>query len=294
VRRWLVLLLLLATVAVAAAFCVVVIDERETGFRTLLGRPDPLGAVLIEPGLYLRIPGLHSIDIYDKRLQRFDADSQEVQFSDGRLMEVDYFVAYRIENPQLLREQLRSQERLQSFLDDNSFGPVRDALGKYPLDALLSEQRGAVIAEITREMNAKLQPRGVLVLDVRLRRTDYPEGNLPQTYQRMIKERERFARKFRAEGDEQARKLRSKADLDSQLLRAEARRQSSELRGEGDSKATSVYADAYTRDPDFYAFMRSLEAYRRSLDAETTVILSPQMPFLRYLFDKGGKRRATP
>ncbi len=286
--------LLLASVAVFLAFCVIVLDERETGFRSLLGAPDPLGAILVEPGLYVRVPGLQSVEIYDKRLQRYDAEPQEVQLSDGKLMEVDYFVAYRIDNPQLFREQLTNEVRLQSFLDDNSFGPVRDVLARYPLDALLSEQRAAVMAEISQEMAAKLAPRGVLVSDVRLRRTDYPQGNLNQTYQRMVKERERFARKFRAEGSEEAQKVRSKADLDSQILRADARRQATELRGEGDSEATRVYAEAFGEDPEFYGFLRSLEAYRVALDEQTTLILSPELPFLRHLFEPSGRRRATP
>ncbi len=286
-KRWLVLGLLLATGVVVAMFCVVVLDEREQGFRTLLGAPDPLGALLIEPGPYLRVPGLQEIDIYDRRLQRYDAERQEVQLSDGKLMEVDYFVVYRIDNPQLFREQLRSEARLQSFLDDNSFGPVRDVLATVPLDALLSVRRQSVMRKISDAMAENLRPRGVAVLDVRLRSTDYPEGNLPQTYQRMIKERERFARKFRAEGEEESRKVRSQADLESQVLRAEAKRQASELRGEGDSEATRVYAEAYNQDPEFYVFMRSLEAYRKALDGETTVILSRDVPFLRHLFDGG-------
>ena len=287
--RFVVLGLLLATVAVAGFFCVVVLDEREQGFRTFLGAPDTLlGAVLDEAGPYLRVPGLQSIDVYDKRLQRYDSEPKEVQLADGKLMEVDYFVAYRIEDPQLYREQLSgSSTRLERFLDDNSFGPVRDVLGQYGLDDLLSERRVLVMKEIATAMAETLKPRGIEVVDVRLRRTDYPEGNLPQTYARMNSERQRLSRKSRAEGSEEAQKIRSKADLDSQLLRAEANRQSAELRGEGDSDATRIYAEAYNRDPEFYSFQRSLEAYRIALDDQTTLILSPQVPFLRHLFDDG-------
>jgi len=295
VSRWVVLGLLLATVAVVGFFCVVVLDEREQGFRTALGRPDPLGAVLTDPGPYLRVPGLQSIDVYDKRLQRYDSEPKEVQLADGKLMDVDYFVVYRIDNPQRFREELSgSTRRLESFLDDNSFGPVRDVLAKYGLDDLLSERRVQVMAEIASKMALTLQPLGIHVRDVRLRRTDYPEGNLPQTYARMNKERERLSRRSRAEGSEEAQKIRSKADLDSQVLRADAKRRSTELRGEGDSEATRIYADAFNRDPEFYAFQRSLEAYRVALDDQTTLILSPKVPFLRHLYEDGKPPPATP
>ena len=134
-----------------------------------------------------------------------------------------------------------------------------------------------------------MRPRGIRVTDLGIRRTDFPEANLKQVYERMRKERERFARTFRAEGEEEANKIRSKADLDSQLLRAEAQRRSTELRGEGDSTAARTYADAYNQDPEFYAFVRSLEAYQTALDSETTVILSRDVPFLKHLFQGGAK-----
>jgi membrane protease subunit HflC len=290
-NRWMALGVALASLAVFGSFCVVILDEREQGFRTLLGSPDPLGAVLTTPGPKLRIPGLHEIDIYEKRLQRYDSNPREVQLSDGKLMEVDYFVVYRIADPQVFRQQMRNEDRLLGFLDDNSFGPVRDVLAQYPLDALLSEQRVEIMDEIGAKMAASLKPLGVDVSDVLLRGTDYPEENLPQTYARMIKERERFARKFRAEGDEEARKVRSKADLESQVLRAGATRSATELRGEGDSEAARIYAEAYNRDPEFYAFTRSLEAYKLALDDQTTVILSPNVPFLRHLFENGKPTR---
>lgn len=287
--RWMTLGLLFAALAVLGSFCVVVIDEREQGFRTLLGRPDPLGAVLTKPNWYLRVPMLHAIDIYERRVQRYDAPPQEAQLADGQLIDVDYFVAYRINDPQLFREQIRTESRLHSFLDDQSFGPLRDVLARNSLETLLSERRADVMQEIKERVAERLIGQGVEITDVRLRRTDYPEANLPQTFERMIKERERFARRYRAEGEEEARKIRSLADLEARVVRADARRRGAELRGEGESEATRIYAEAYDKDPEFYGFLRSLEAYRLALDQQTTVILSPKIPFLRHLFENSAE-----
>jgi membrane protease subunit HflC len=137
---------------------------------------------------------------------------------------------------------------------------------------------------IAQNSAAKLAPLGIQLVDLKIRRTDYPQANLDRIFQRMRTERQRFAKKFRAEGEESARTIRAKADRESQVLRADAQRRSAELRGEGDALAARIYAEAYGKDPEFYAFMRSLEAYQKALDDQTTLILSPKLPFLRYLF----------
>ena len=292
--RWLALLLLVGALGVFGTFCVVVIDVREQGFRTVLGNPDPkiLGfsfnqAKLTEPGLYLRIPGLHELRLYDRRLLLYDAEAKELYLADQLAILVDYYLTYRIEDPQLFRQEIRTEERLLRQLDDTSFSQVREILGNHVIGDLLSPQRREIMKRIAEACDRDMRPRGIRVTDLGIRRTDFPEANLEQVYERMRKERERFARKFRAEGDEEARKIRSKADLDSQVLRAGAQRRSTEIRGEGDSEAARTYADAYNKDPDFYAFVRSLEAYRKALDGETTVILSRDVPFLKHLFDGG-------
>lgn len=290
--RSVVALLVLAAALVFVSFCVIVIDEREQGFRTVLGDPDPefLGIsfnrpVLSEPGLYLRIPGLHEVQRYNRRLQLFNAEArEELYLADQLAVEVDYYVTFRIANPQLVRERIPTRARLLRQLDDTSFSEVRDVLGQYLIGDLLSEKRMEIMKQITERCNEDMVGRGIEITDVRIRRIDYPEKNLPGVFERMRKDRDRVARKYRAEGDEEARKIRSKAELDSQVLRADAGRRSSELRGKGDSEATRIYAEAYNRDPEFYAFVRSLEAYRLALDKQTTVILSPNVPFLRHLF----------
>jgi membrane protease subunit HflC len=297
--RGLVLLLLLLTLGVAASFCVVILDEREQAFRTLLDKPDPkvMGysinkAVLSEPGWYVRIPGLHQLYRYERRLLRYEANPRELYTSKKLVLKVDYYAMWQIADTRLFFESVRTLDKALGRLDEFTYGEVRKTLGLHTLADLLSEQRPDITEEIARNCGLKLAPLGIRLVDLKIRRIDYPEANLDRIFQRMRTERERDAKKFRAEGEEQARTIRAEADLDSQKVRAEATKQAEYLRGEGDARAAAIYAEAYGRDPEFYAFVRSLDAYREALNEETTVILSPSSPFLRHFFSNGGE--ATP
>jgi membrane protease subunit HflC len=290
--RWFAGGVLLAAVAVFLSFCVVILDETEIGFRTVLDNPEPtlLGVplnvpVLDEPGVYVVIPGLHTLYLYDRRAQRFDAEPRELNLAENYRLEVDYYLVYRIVDPRKLRQVFGSVRRLAELLDDTAFSEVRDVLATHAFEDLLSPKRPEITAGIAARCGAKLEPGGIEVLDFRIRRTDHPEANRARIFERMRAERDRFAKRYRAEGDEEARRVRSEADRQGVVLAAEGRREGEKLRGEGDAEAARVYAGAYGADPEFYSFKRSLEAYEKALDDETTLILSPQSPFLRYLFD---------
>jgi len=294
-NRWLTLFLLAATVAVAALFCLVVIDEREQAYRTLLNQAEPqqLGITwnqpnLVEPGVYLAIPGLHQLHRYDRRNQLFESTPRPLNTVDRTLLETDYYVIWRIIDPRLFYEANGDEKAALARIDEITYGEVRETLNRHSLSELLSSARDGVQKEITDASDQKLAPLGIRIVDVRLAATLYPEGNLAKVYERMRTERARFAMKFRAEGEQQARALRSKADGDSQVILAEAEREALRMRGEGDAEAARIYAESYSGDPEFYAFVRSLEAYRKSLDAQTTLILSRSSSFLKYLFDMGG------
>ena len=162
---------------------------------------------------------------------------------------------------------------------------MQQTLAKHTLADLLSEEREEITRTITAISRAGLAPEGIDIQDLRIRRTVYPEANLPQIYGRMRTERNRFALKFRAEGEEQARAIRSNADQESLIIVSTAERDAAVLRGDGDAGATRIYAEAYGLDREFYEFLRSLEAYRLALNNQTTLILSPDAPFLKYLFE---------
>lgn len=295
--RWLTLLLLVATLAVVSLFCVVILDERDQAFRTLLNQPEPtfFGMALnrpnlLEPGWYIRIPGLHELYRYDRRNRLMRSDPRSLVTVDRTLIDVDYYVIWRISDPRIFFESNRGDfSAAVQRLDELSYSQVRETVNRHPLSDLLSPARAEVEAAITRGTDAALTALGIQVLDVRLGGTLYPAANVSRVYDRMRTERNRFALKFRAEGEQQARSIRSKAEGESTVLLAEAEREALQLRGEGDAAAARVYSDAYGSDPEFYAFVRSLEAYRKSLGSETMVVLSPKSGFLKYLFQRGGR-----
>jgi membrane protease subunit HflC len=293
--RGLILLLLLVALGVGASFCVVILDEREQAFRTLLSQAEfEVAGVslnqpeLIEPGVYLRIPMLHEFYVYDRRLQRFDSDPQTMLTSDELPLLVDYFLMWRIENPRDFFESNRSVANALARIDDVTYDNVRETLAQNRITALVSPERDSMLARITASCDEELAPHGIRVADLRIRRIDFKEGNIERVFQRMRTDQERVAKRHRAEGEEQARRIRSEADRKSLVLRADALRESELIRGEGDAEATRVYAEAYSEDPEFYSFVRSLEAYRQTIDEGTTFVISPDTPFLRHLFPRNG------
>jgi membrane protease subunit HflC len=300
--RWLLCAVLVVAAFVFASLCTVVIDERQVGFRTLLGIPEPaplLGLrlnqpLLLEPGLYLRIPGLHRVEFYDKRRQRFDSPRHEPQTGQGELIRLEYYVIWRIGDPRAYFEAFHgSQTAAQIQIDNTSYGELRTALGRHSLSDLLSGPREEMLRGVASATHTKLERQGIEVLDLQIRSLDYPDQNLEQIYRRMRSERERYALRARAEGQEQALTLRSEADQKVRVILAEASREAERSKGEGDAEASKVYAEAYGRDPEFYSFVRSLEIYRKTIDERTTLILSRDARFLRYLFDPSAARSTT-
>jgi membrane protease subunit HflC len=300
-RRGFVILLLLAAFGVVASFCIVILDEREQAFRTFLNDPDfkvfgvQLGeTVLTEPGWYVRIPGLQQLYVYDRRRLRYDAKPRDLYTSEKLLIQVDYYAMWRIADPRLFFESVKTYEEASRRLDTVTYGEVRKTLAQHPLSDLLSPRRTVLMNSITEACDATLGSFGIQIADLRLRRTDYPQTNLARVFDRMRTERDRFAKRYRAEGEEEARAIRSRAERESEVLRAEATRKSEQIRGEGDARATNIYAEAFSQDAEFYAFVRSLQAYRKALDDQTTLILSPNSSFLRYLFPDSGQPAPAP
>ena len=280
-------------------FCVVVLDEREQAFRTLLNDPEYRlfglqinEPVLNEPGPYLRIPFLHQLYRYDRRKLRYDAEPRALYTSEKILIEVDYFALWQIEDTRLFFESLRTYPEALRKLDEITYSKLRNRLALHPLKDLLSDQRSVITRTVSEECDAALRPRGIRIHELRMRRAEYPEANLGRIFARMRTERERLAKKFRAEGDEEALDIQSRADRESRVIRAEASRESEKIRGEGDARAAETYAQAYEQDRDFYSFLRSLETYRNTLDESTTLVLTPRSHFLRYLFP--GSDNVTP
>jgi membrane protease subunit HflC len=306
-NRWLTALLLALTLGMVMAFFgVVVLDEREQAFRTLLNEAEPkvLGVPLnrpnlVEPGVYVVIPFVHELYRYDRRNLTYHSTPKPLNTVDRTLVDLDYYVVWRIANPQRFfesnhDESNEDEQRALRRIDELTYSEVREIVNRHTLKDLLSEKRDGVQREITASASAALGPLGIEVVDLRIGGTLYPESNIDRVYERMRMERNRYALKYRAEGDEQARGIRSKADGEAQVIGAEAEREALRLRGEGDAEAARTFAEVYGADPEFYAFVRSLEAYRKSLGEDTTIMLSPKSGFLKYLFDAGGQKPPKP
>jgi len=242
-----------------------------------------------EPGLKFKIPFLQSVIYLDKRILAVDSAKQEVIAADQKRLVVDTFARYRIINPlrfyQTVFNETTARDRLSSIIESST----RRILGNVPLSTVVSGDRGDLMRQIRDLVNAEAVGFGIDIVDVRIRRADLPQENNDAIYRRMQTERDREAKELRAQGAEEAQRIRASADRERTVLLAEARKQSDILRGEGEAEKNRIFAEAYNRDPDFFAFYRSLQAYREALHGtDTTMVLSPDSEFFRYFGDLYG------
>lgn len=239
-----------------------------------------------EPGLKFKIPFIQQVRFFDRRVLDVDPMPEEVILADQKRIVVDTFGRYRITDMLQFYTALSTEQQAQSRLNNIINSAMRSAMGGVTLQSLLSEKRSATMAAIKNQVNASVSRMGIEIVDVRIGRADLPEQTSQSIYARMKTEREREAAEFRAQGQEQAQTIKSQADKTRTILLAEAEKTSQILRGEGDASASKIYADAYQRDPRFYGFYRSMEAYRNSIGSdETTMILSPASEFMRFFKD---------
>ncbi|HNQ91469.1 MAG TPA: protease modulator HflC [Alphaproteobacteria bacterium] len=240
-----------------------------------------------EPGLHIKMPFINQARVFEKRILNVDPPAEEVLLTDRKRLVVDSFARYRITNMlqffQTLNTESAAQQRLYTIINS----ALRSEMGKVTLQDVLSSKRDTLMEEIQKTVNEEAKRLGVEVVDVRIVRADLPEQVMQATFTRMQSEREREAREARAQGEQMSLEIKSKADKDRTILLAEAKRDSEIMRGEGDRKAIEIYGKAFGQDPEFYAFYRSLEAYRNSLgNADTTLLLTPDSDFLKYFKDK--------
>jgi len=243
------------------------------------------------PGLNWKIPFIQNVIFYENRvLSMVSQGSEQVILSDQKRLEVDTYARYSIVDPLKFYQTVRTiriaQERLEAMVDSST----RRVLGNHSLVDILSEKRSDIISTIRNEVNASSEALGISILDVRIRRADYPDATSQNIFNRMKSEREREAKEFRATGEEEAQKIRATANKERTVLIAEARRSAEIIRGSGDSKSIAIYAEAFGVDEDFYSFYRSMQAYRKSFSENTTsMLLSPDSEFFRYFGSKTGE-----
>lgn len=258
----------------------------ETG-QVLLTRLGEPRAVVREPGLHVRMPLVDEVHRMDKRILDLDPPAEEVLLSDQKRLLVDAFARYRIIDPLRFYQTVRVEETAASRLDNLVISAMRRVLGNVDLKTLLSDGRVSAMTDIRNQVNDEAVRLGIEVVDVRIGRADLPDATLQAVFARMRSEREREAAEFRAQGQQIAQETRSRAEKERTVLLAEASGAAQVVRGEGDGQAIAIQARAFGRDPEFYGFYRSLEAYRKGVAGDdTTLILSPDSPFFQYLEGK--------
>jgi membrane protease subunit HflC len=235
-------------------------------------------------GLKFKVPFIQDVVIYEKRLLDIVSQPQEVILADQRRLVVDAYAVYRIVDPLKFYQAVRTDEGARLRLTSSINATLRDVLGGTTVTTMLSKDREGVMQSIREKVNAAATPLGLVVADVRISRANFPPSISQSIYGQMNSERQREAAQFRAQGAELAQEIKSKADREKTVILADAKRQADILHGEGDAQATQIYADAFGRDPEFYAFYRSLEAYKKSLGGDNAqYILSPNSDFLHYM-----------
>ncbi|MCU0668695.1 MAG: protease modulator HflC [Myxococcota bacterium] len=260
---------------------VVVTHEDEMKIVLLFGSPV---SVQTEPGLSLRVPFLSEVRTFDKRFLYTNAEPLPMQTRDAEQPVIDHYVVWRIRDPlQFFRSFPTGIQQASDQVDRVTRSNVREEVGKRTFAEVVTTARGEVMDSITEASAAELTNFGIEVRDVRINRTELPRSTEENVYARMRTERERLARKYRAEGDEEGRRVRAEADRAAIVTVAEATRQASELRGAGDAESARIYAEAHGQAPEFYGFLRRLEAYRKTIGSQTTLVLPPDNEFFELL-----------
>ena len=265
------------------------VTQFEQALLLQLGKPL---AVKTKPGLYVKWPFMQNVEMFDKRILDYDVPVEEVITSDRKRLVVDTFARYRIIDPLKFFQSVGTEAVVRNRLGAILNARTREVLGRVPLITVVSGERAGLMTSIAALVNQEARSFGVDVIDVRIKRADLPQENSAAIYLRMQTEREREARGYRAQGAEMAQRIRASAERDRTVILAEAQRDAQFLRGEGDAEAIRIFAEAFNQDPDFFAFYRSMEAYRKSLNKDdTTMVLSPESEFFDFFGNAFGTGR---
>jgi membrane protease subunit HflC len=283
----------LAVLAVVAA--IIGYSSLFTVYQTRLALVVRLGQpvrVVIEPGLNFKIPLIDSVIYVDKRILDLENSSQEVIASDQKRLVVDAFARYRIVDALKFYQAVGSIEGANSRLSTLLNAALRRVLGEATLTHVVRDQRAQLMARVREQVDREAAAFGITIVDVRIRRADLPEQNSQAVYQRMQTERQREAAEFRANGSQRSQEIRARADRDVTVLLAEALSKAEQTRGEGDGERNRIFAEAFGRDQDFFAFYRSMQAYEQGLKhTDTRMVLKPDSDFFRYFADPNGRPR---
>lgn len=271
-------LALFGAAAAVAYFALFIVHQNEQALVLEFGKPK---RVINEPGLHWKIPVVETVDYFDKRILDLDTQPQEVTASDQKRIVVDAFARYRIVDPLRFYQTVRDERNVRSRLGPIVESSIRRVLGATTFQSVVRDRREELMQRIAQQVNSEGKEFGLEVVDVRIKRADLPEQNSKNIFDRMRAERQREAAEFRAEGAAAGNRIRATADREATVIKAEATKKGELLRGEGDAERNRIFADAFGKDPDFFAFYRSMQAYETGIKAgDTRMLLSPDSEFI--------------
>jgi modulator of FtsH protease HflC len=280
VKKWIALLVTVALLLLVASSSMVVLDETELAIITQFGE---YKKTLDQPGLHYKLPLVQTTHTVERRIIASDTPPAEYLTLDKKRLVADPIVRWRVENFLVLFKTVHDETGARARLNDIVSSEIRRELASHNFGDLVGNERDPMMQAVGVRTREKAREYGIHVVDVRIKRADLPKEVQESVFARMRAERDRVAKQYRSEGEEEAAKIRADTDRDRTILLAKAYETAQTLRGEGDGEGTRIYAEAYGKDPEFYAFSRSLEAYERSLKEQSTVILSSDSPMFRYL-----------
>ena len=280
-------LIVLLVVIVVGFSSLFIVNQTDQALQVRLG--DPV-RVITEPGLNFKAPFIDSIITIDKRILDLENPAQEVIASDQKRLVVDAFARYRIKDALRFYQSIGSIQAANIQLTTLLNASLRRVLGEVTFITVVRDDRDALMTKIRDQLDREATSYGISVIDVRIRRADLPEQNSQAVYQRMQTERQREAAEFRAQGGQKAQEIRSKADREATVIIAEANSQAEQTRGDGDGQRNRLFAESYGKDPEFFAFYRSMTAYENSLkSSDTRFLLRPDSEFFRFFANPSGK-----
>ncbi|WP_029003141.1 protease modulator HflC [Azorhizobium doebereinerae] len=285
------LLVAILVVAIGLYSAAFTVTQNQQALVLRLGSPLP---PITTPGLHWKVPFIDSVVYLDKRILDLENPSQEVIASDQKRLVVDAFARYRISDPLKYFQSVGTVEGANSRLATILNSSLRRVLGESTFTQVVRDEREGLMARIREQVNREAANFGITVVDVRIRRADLPEANSQAVFQRMQTERQREAAEIRAQGGEAAQRTRSRADREVTILVAEANSRGEALRGQGDAERNQIFADAFGRDPEFFTFYRSMQAYEASMkQSDTRLVLSPDSNFFRFFKNPFGNPAPT-
>ncbi len=274
------LIVLIVAILFLANLSLFIVDETKQAIVLQFGKPI---RAIKDPGLNWKLPFIQNVVFFEDRLLVYDAAPTEIITKDKKTLIVDNYARWKIIDPLKFLQTVRDLNGAQARLDDIIYSELRVDLGLFDMSEIVSERREGIMKRVTEISNEKANIYGIEIVDVRIKRVDLPPENEKFIFDRMRAERERIAKQYRAEGQEESAKIIAETEREKTVILAEAYKTAQILKGEGEAEAVKIYAESFNQDPEFYKFYRTLEAYTKTFKDKTTVLLSTDSEFLKYL-----------